>query len=99
MINKIISATAVTIAVSSGIYSYLQDIEAARQMQKFINTGARYTAQDGQTDRIDRQQADQELCERIIKLERAVVGVVPFYDIHLRCEYYVPSPTDLKIIP
>lgn len=99
MINKIISASAIIIAIIFAVYGYLNDLEVNQKMQKFMNTGPRYTAQDGEMDRKDRRQVDQELCERIAKLERAVAGTVPFYDIHPRCEYYVPSPRDLKIIP
>lgn len=99
MINKIISASAIVIAVGFGIYGYMNDLEVNQKMQKFMNTGPRYTAQDGERDRRDRRQADQELCERIAKLERAVAGTIPFYDIHPLCSYDEPSePTDLRIM-
>lgn len=98
MINKIISASAVVIAVGVGIYGYLQDLEVNQKILKFMSTGPRYTAQDGVVDRQDRRQADQELCKRIAKLERSISGVLPFNDFSQSCNYDdVPRPEGLKI--
>lgn len=88
--------------LSYGWYYNNQRIVASQQekIENFIKAGPRYTAEDGKNEREERQQADQALCERIAKLERAVAGAVPLYDIHPLCTYYEqPAPTNLRILP
>jgi hypothetical protein len=41
-------------------------------LQVFASKGARFTAADGATERLERMSADADLNQRLIRLERAV---------------------------
>lgn len=61
MINKIISAIALTSVIVLGVYSYFQDLKTEKRIESFMNVWPRFTAQDGQL-----------LCERVMRLEIAL---------------------------
>lgn len=69
------------------IFSMVSTWHQLSNLQRFANQGKRFTAEDGAKERIERRQADQELCERIEGIERAGRGVITLYAIHPKCNY------------
>lgn len=87
MINKVLSSIAIVGVLGIIGYEYMQAAYLQTRFASFVAKGPRYTAQDGEVDRQARKQADQELCERLAKLERTVSGVFPLYNVQSPCVY------------
>lgn len=88
MINKVLSSLAIIGVLGIISYEYMQATYLQERFASFVNKGPRYTAQDGAVERQERKQTDQELCERLAKLERMVAGVFPSYNIQSPCAYH-----------